>query len=694
MVEWLLTHVEAVWAFLTSPAAHAFISENSAIYLPAAMVFAVMMLDVVIGVPQLIIYGVYRVASGGGDAHESGSSRQVAERLREESGARFAVLFAPIEGDRRGELADVVHLALERYAPAFLFDREVAIAKPDLALSGADSADEAREWSRRSDADLVLWGCWRRKDPLMRLYFLTAKARNEEGRAQEIRFMPPADFEERERLAAGVAYVFARTALPCADNADRYRPEKLMPVLEALDKLAADPPKGLGAVFEKVLREDAAKIALSVGRRLNDADTLRRASRLRLRILAEIDRDLDPRDWAKARLESGRAQLVLGRVEGDAKRLDSAIEAFVEAGEMLGGDSNRALRIDAMINLAEANRERAKMGDEPTYLNAAAKAYRAALNAAPDLDPRKADAARRGLAAALHGLADINGDDGALEQAVDVYRQAVNDRARAVAPLEWASAQHDLGVALTALAARSGDPKRYEEAVTAFRAALTERTRDAAPREWAETMNQVGHAYYSIGKTDPRNGAMAAAIAAFKEALEERTRDVAPLQWAQTQNNLGNAYQAVGEALGDRTQLKAAIAAYRAALEELDKETHAFEWAGTQNNLGNALHVLGEKTQNPDLLEDALEAHKAALSVRTRDAARVDWAATRNNMGLVLTTLGANLRDPARLREAVDAYRDALGVFRLAGAARYAQLAERNLGRAEELLNESQPAAE
>ncbi len=692
MVEWMQSHVEALWGFLTSPAAHAFVSANSAIYLPALLVFAVMLLDVVLGVPQLIIYGFFKLTAGG--EKTDGRTRQVAERLREESGARFAVLFAPIEGDRRDELTDIVQMALTRYAPAFLFDREVAVARPDLELRGAESADEAREWSRRSDADLVLWGCWRRREPLMRLYFLTAKARGEEGAAQEIRFVPPADFEERDRLAAGVAYVFARTALPCADNADRYRPEKLMPVLDALDRLAADPPKGLGAVFEKVLRDDAAKIALSVGRRLNDADTLRRASRLRLRILAEIDRDLDPRDWAVARLESGRAHLILGRVEADAKRLDSAIEAFVESGEMLSGESNRVLRVDALINLAEANRERAKMGDEAVYLTAAAKAFRAALSAAPDLDPRKADSARRGLASALHGLADINGDDGALEQAVDVYRQAVNDRARAVAPLEWARSQHDLGLALTALASRSGDPKRYDEAVAAFRAALTERTREAAPEDWAESMNQVGHAYYSIGKTDPRNGAMTAAIAAFKEALEERTRDAAPLEWAQTQNNLGNAYQAVGEATGDRMQLKAAIAAYRAALEELDRKSHSFEWAGTQNNLGNALHVLGEKTQNPDLLEDALAAHQAALSVRTRETARVDWAATRNNMGLVLTTLGANLRDPVRLREAVDAYRDALGVFRLAGASRYAQLAERNLGRAEELLNESQTAAQ
>src|SRR5690606_23794266 len=110
----------------------------------------------------------------------------------------------------------------------------------------------------------------------------------------EIRIAPPQESDTDERLAAGIAYIFARTALPTAAEADRYRIEKLQPVLDALGELAHDPPEGLGAQFEQVLRQDAAAMAFSIGRRKKDADELRRASRLRVRILAEIDRSKQP----------------------------------------------------------------------------------------------------------------------------------------------------------------------------------------------------------------------------------------------------------------------------------------------------------------------------------------------------------------------------------------------------------------
>jgi len=97
--------------------------------------------------------------------------------------------------------------------------------------------------------------------------------------------------------------------LPLATDADRYRVEKLQPVLDALGHLAHEPPQGLGAAFERVLRSDAAAIALSIGRRRKDADELRRASRLRVRILAEMDREA-----------------VLGRTVPSALRIGAMLE--------------------------------------------------------------------------------------------------------------------------------------------------------------------------------------------------------------------------------------------------------------------------------------------------------------------------------------------------------------------------------
>ena len=209
--------------------------------------------------------------------------------MREEGSRQFSVLVAPFEEDSGGALAAVVDHALSEHLSAFLFDREVGVARPPVIMSGVDGEEVARQWSERSDADLVLWGNGARRG-LMRLYFLTADARDAATPIQEIRLVPPDLPAERDRLAAGVAYVLARSCLPTADNADAYRTEKLEPVLQALDKLSSEPPHGLGSKFERLLREDAAKIAFSVGRRDQDGSALRRASRLRVRLLSEISR--------------------------------------------------------------------------------------------------------------------------------------------------------------------------------------------------------------------------------------------------------------------------------------------------------------------------------------------------------------------------------------------------------------------
>lgn len=50
------------------------------------------------------------------------------------------------------------------------------------------------------------------------------------------------------------------------------------------------------------------------------------------------------------------------------------------------------------------------------------------------------------------------------------------------------------GVALATLGARQSDLARLQETVTAYREALKERTREKAPLDWAATQNNLGTA--------------------------------------------------------------------------------------------------------------------------------------------------------------------------------------------------------
>jgi tetratricopeptide (TPR) repeat protein len=681
--------IKSLGSWAGSSGVHDVVAANPLVVTIAVGVFAIMIVDLFLGAPWWVVEATRWATRG----LRASRAKRIALTMRQEVGPRFAVMMAPFRHDRQGVLNDVVKRALNNHAKAFLFDREILVEEPPIDLRGAGDGDAAREWVRRFDADLLIWGDGGR-GRVNRIYFVTSKSAAEGEPVQEIRIAPPEHSDTDDRLAAGIAYIFARTALPTALEADRYRIEKLAPVLDALGALAHEPPAGLGAAFEQVLRQDAAAIALSIGRRRKDADELRRASRLRVRILAEIDRAKHPVEWATARADLGRVHLALGQLENDDKRLSAAAEAFAEAVEGLKGDAQRAQRGRALLDLGNTCHERAKLGVSPAARYAeAAKAYRGALKSAPDGDNAFLDDARRGLATSLHALSGIDGDQGALRQAIEAFRDARTDRLRAIDPLAWAETCHRLGEALSTLAVAQADPTLHQEAVSAFEDALKERPRDAQPKAWAETWAQLGAALLALGKGKPDLEALQRSVEAFRNAMKEITLETEAERWAQLQNSLGNAHQALGEATGERRHLVSAVTAYRTSIEHIDRRRLPYEWAGVQNNLGNALHVLGERSQGVEALEAALTAHRNALSVRTKESSRVDWAATRNNMGLVLTTLGARLRDPHRLEEAVGAYRDAVGVFRMAGEVRYAVMAERNLDKAKILLEESRRMA-
>ena len=66
---------------------------------------------------------------------------------------------------------------------------------------------------------------------------------------------------------------------------------------------------------------------------------------------------------------------------------------------------------------------------------------------------------------------------------------AVAARTRERVPLDWAKTQNNLGAALKRLGERESGTARLEEAVAVYRAALEERTRDRVPLRWAMTEN-------------------------------------------------------------------------------------------------------------------------------------------------------------------------------------------------------------
>ena len=269
-------------------------------------------------------------------------------------------------------------------------------------------------------------------------------------------------------------------------------------------------------------------------------------------------------------------------------------------------------------------------------------------------------AARNNLGNALVALGERERGTARVEEAVAVYRAALQERTRERVPLDWAMTQNNLGAALMRLGERETGMARLEEAVAAYRAALQERTRERVPLDWAMTQNNLGNAIAVLGERESGTARLEEAVAAYRAALQERTRDRIPLDWAMTQNNLGNALSALGRREGGTARLEEAVGAYRAALEEWTRARVPLQWAQTQNNLGAALRTLGEREGGTARLEEAVAAYRAALEERTRERVPLDWAMSQNNLGNALQSLGGPESGSARLEEAIAAYRAAL----------------------------------
>lgn len=115
---------------------------------------------------------------------------------------------------------------------------------------------------------------------------------------------------------------------------------------------------------------------------------------------------------------------------------------------------------------------------------------------------------------------------------------------------------------------------RLKEAVLCFREALKERPRDRAPIDWAQAQNNLGSALSGLGEGVGGTKRLELAITAHHNALKEYTRETFPLRWAQVKSDLGRALLRLGEREGDTSLLKRAVAAYRDSLQELGDETN------------------------------------------------------------------------------------------------------------------------
>jgi tetratricopeptide (TPR) repeat protein len=137
-----------------------------------------------------------------------------------------------------------------------------------------------------------------------------------------------------------VAYAVARRARPVLNRPQDYKPEKLQPIVEALDRLISAPPSGLSEEGQLELLSDFASGSLSLGERGGQVLWLEKSLDARRRYLDRVDQAADPAAWGAAQQEIGRALAALGEREGARDKLEEAVAILKIAKDALqAGDS-------------------------------------------------------------------------------------------------------------------------------------------------------------------------------------------------------------------------------------------------------------------------------------------------------------------------------------------------------------------
>ncbi|ABC24254.1 cyclic nucleotide-binding domain-containing protein [Rhodospirillum rubrum F11] len=241
------------------------------------------------------------------------------------------------------------------------------------------------------------------------------------------------------------------------------------------------------------------------------------------------------------------------------------------------------------------------------------------------------------------------------------------------------------GNAAAALGYYTRDVGWHKVAVEAYGGAIGLLPREA-DLEWGLLHRSIGIVLQAIGERSGDPAFLAQAIEAYRAALEALRRPDCPREWASVQNRLGLMLYKVDLLEGKLESLKEALGCLQAAMQIFGRSDYPAKWAEIMNTLGQVLQVYGDHARSVDILERAVEACRQALEVRTFEAAPLLWAGGQNNLGSALFLLAKHSQHRDVLEAAAESFRSALGTYRMHGMDLLAEIPDKNLKRAEEML--------
>jgi tetratricopeptide (TPR) repeat protein len=313
--------VELLVALAPSQLREAFVQYPSVV-----MGFLSMALSAMLIAAFWIIYGMMRASAAARIALR-------AQGLKRNKDHRALILIGQIDG-ANGAIRQQIKEAIQSHFGAFAFQGEVQIDLFPVRLGMVSPrahpekrrrlAVEAAEVLERTAADVIVWG---RRNPWtgkldLRMVDAPTYGRAPELTAMELAWKRPQD---NDGAAQALTFACARRARPVLNRPQDYKPEKLQPIVESLDRLVTEQPQSISEGLLMEILSDFASGALSLGERGGQARWLEKALAARQSYLERVDRSQDPGAWGAAQQEIGRALLALGEREGARDKLEEAV---------------------------------------------------------------------------------------------------------------------------------------------------------------------------------------------------------------------------------------------------------------------------------------------------------------------------------------------------------------------------------
>ena len=283
----------------------------------------------------------------GGAALASVLMTNMASRKRQ-STQGFGLAIAPLSGPNGTAQTNAIISALETHLEQFMFGSPFEIVRaPKLRAKGSKGLRAAAtDWLEKSSTDLIVWGYRPRdKTEASRVEVLSlggslppSDAMHSEG------LLPLVTRENEETTSRTIAYLIARALQPGLGDGCAFRADKLAPVADIIISCLQD-EDALPAQTRNTLEMDYCSMAIA----LNTEPHLTRVVELRRRRLAN-EEPLAPADEIQARIDLGRALLLLSNSSFDPVRVREAMDHLKIAVDRLKGDP--ILRLAQQTNQA------------------------------------------------------------------------------------------------------------------------------------------------------------------------------------------------------------------------------------------------------------------------------------------------------------------------------------------------------